>query len=222
MINLAEIIEGISGKEGSSGYVRFNTIAGGPYFQGNAGNITVKVVYNRSESPITIYNNTYSLFKYRGGNLVGVSGEEDFRGTNSLIIVNNVYPLGHVYVNESNGAWIVIDFARIGILNLGVFNFSKGIENDTPVFEVLNVIEIHYIDIVPGSFGGSGGLYTVATCQSVNITYYRISAGYDALNFTVTATPSNRLESYSLGIDSNYGSLIIFVKSIIRIDIFGG
>lgn len=217
-MNLAEIIEEVSGKQGASGYVRINTVSGGPYFEANADNITIEV--NNGTVSKTIYLNSCNILKYRAGSLVGVSGREDLRGTDSLIVVNNEYPLGNVYTIESNGAWVVINYSRIGILNLGVFNFTKGLnESYEPVFDTLNVVEVHYIELVPGSFTGSGSLYIVATCENITVEYYRINTT-GTLTFIVKNSTGS--ESRTIALDENYDTLVIFVKSIVEINIFGG
>ena len=218
-MNLAEIIEEVSGKQGASGYVRINTVSGGPYFETNVDNIINITVYSETDTQ-TIYSSSYNILKYRAGSLVGVSGREDLRGTDSLIVVNNEYPLGNVYTIESNGAWVVINYSRIGILNLGIFNFTKGLnESYEPVFDTLNVVEVHYIELVPGSFTGSGSLYIVATCKNITVEYYRINTT-GTLTFIVENSTGS--ENYILTLDENYDTLVIFVKSIVEINIFGG
>ncbi len=217
-INLAEIIEEVSGKQGASGYVRINTVSGGPYFEADADNIAIKV--DNGTVTQTIYSSSYNILKYRAGSLVGVSGREDLRGTASLIVVNNEYPLGNVYTIQSNGAWVVINYSRIGILNLGVFNFTKGLnEFNETVFDTLNVIEVHYVELVPGSFTGSGSLYIVATCENITVKYYRINTTR-TLTFIVENSTGSKKET--LALNENYDTLVIFVKSIVEINIFGG
>ena len=217
-MNLAEVIEEVSGKQGASGYVRINTVSGGPYFEVNVDEITIKVD-NGTDTQV-IYSNSYNVLKYRAGNLVGVSEREDLRGIDSLIVVNNEYPLGNVYTIQSNGAWVVINYSRIGILNLGVFNFTKGLnETYEPIFDTLNVIEVHYVELVPGSFAGSGSLYIVATCENITVEYYRVDTN-GTLTFIVENSTGS--ESYTMVLEEDYDTLIIFVKSIVEINIFGG
>ena len=219
MVNFAGIIEDVSGKQGASGYVRFNPVSGGPYFQHDLGNILIQVDNGTNSS--LIYNSTYNAFKYRGGGLVGVSGKEMLRGTDNLIVVNNAYPLGSVYVEQSSGAWIVLNYTKIGVLNLGVFNFTEGVdENGSPIFEPLNVLEIHYIELVPGSFTGSGSIYAVATCKNISVTYHRIDSSNGIINFTIQIPTGS--ETTAINVNSHYNTVIIFVKSVVQIDMFGG
>ncbi|RLG61225.1 hypothetical protein DRN87_03000, partial [Candidatus Geothermarchaeota archaeon] len=135
-------------------------------------------------------------------------------------VVNNEYPLGNVYTIQSNGAWVVINYSRIGILNLGVFNFTKGLnETYEPIFDTLNVIEVHYVELVPGSFAGSGSLYIVATCENITVEHYRVDTN-GTLTFIVENSTGS--ESYTMVLEEDYDTLIIFVKSIVEINIFGG
>jgi len=215
MINLASIIEGISGKVGASGYVRFNTISGGPEYISNAG--TVSLIVGNGTSNVTILQSSYDVIRYRGGSLVGVSGLQMLRGTLNGIILNNQYPLGAVYLMQQEGAYIVMNFSRINVVKMGVYNFTKGINitDYSVMYEAMNLIEIHYIRLRPGSFSGSGSINLVARTTNVTTTYQILNtSGQVYIYFNKSMQLIN--------VDPDYNTVIIFIVSTVEIDMFGG
>ncbi len=215
MVNLASIIEGISGKVGASGYVRFNTVSGGPEYIANAGDVLL-IVGNGTYN-VTVFQSTYDIVRYRGGSLVGVSGLQMLRGTLNEIILNNQYPLGAVYLTQENGAYIVMNFSRINVVKMGVYNFTRGINitDYSVMYEALNLIEIHYIRLVAGSFSGSGAINMVA--RTINVT-----TTYKPLNTTGQVYIYFNKSSQLINVDPNYNTVIIFIVSTVEIDMFGG
>ncbi|MGC8911160.1 MAG: hypothetical protein ACP5K8_03720 [Nitrososphaeria archaeon] len=248
MANLAEIIEHVSTKQSSSGYVKFNSRTGGPSFIRDAYTFSVDVEAYSGTLPydsIQLLTTQCNLLKYRGGSLVTAAGKYVIRGTEVLILSNNNASMGCVYVEQSDGAWIVIDYARVNVLNLGTFNFSKGISATTrlPIFELVNMIQISYINMVPGTFSGSGSIYVVAKCRSIETSYYRISAPADAgpSNPTYTirvvaqlddpSSPTPRTVYHDVIVPSYYyngtnylprETIIMFVQSNVEISVLGG
>jgi len=248
MTNLAEIIEHVSTKQGSSGYVKFNSRTGGPWFQRNVHNIDVKVkaymigaTIPYSESPL--FSSSCNQLKYRGGSLASAAGKYLIRGTEVPILLNNNASMGSVYVEQKDGAWIVIDYSRINVLNLGTFNFSKGISATTglPIFELVNMLQITYINITPGTFSGSGNLYVVAKCKNIETTYYRVPSSVLAPSTTKPAEEyyiislklllDSQESKLNLNMPSYYyngthylprDTIIMLVKSNVEISVFGG
>ncbi len=239
MTNLAEVIEHVSTKQGSSGYVKFNSRTGGPSFVRDAKTLTLSVETLSGTLPydsINLLSVQCSQLKYRGGSLASAAGKYLIRGTEVPILFNNNASMGCVYVEQSDGAWIVIDYSRVNVLNLGTFNFSKGISATTglPIFELVNILQVNYINLLPGTFSGSGNIYVVAKCRSLETSYYRMSAPADAgpLNPTYrvrfSAGPNGFLEIslpsfYSNG--THYlprDTIIMLVQSNVEISYFGG
>ncbi|MGB9727765.1 MAG: hypothetical protein ACPLZF_05085 [Nitrososphaeria archaeon] len=247
MANLAEIIEHVSTKQSSSGYVKFNSRTGGPSFIRDAHTFSVRVEAYSGTLPydsIQLLATKSNLLKYRGGSLATAAGKYVIRGTEALILSNNNASMGCVYVEQNDGAWIVIDYTRVNVLNLGTFNFSKGISATTrlPIFELVNMIQISYINIVPGTFSGSGSLYVVAKCRSIETSYYRIRAPADAgpSNPTYTIKVVAQLDDppstsptvyHDVAVPSYYyngtnylprETIIMFVQSNVEISVLGG
>lgn len=239
MTNLAEVIEHVSTKQGSSGYVKFNSRTGGPSFVRNAKTLTLSV--DALSGTIPYYSRNLlsvqcSQLKYRGGSLASAAGKYLIRGTEVSILSNNNASMGCVYVEQSDGAWIVIDYSRVNVLNLGTFNFSKGIRATTrlPIFELVNIVQVNYINLMPGTFSGSGNIYVVVKCRSLETFYYRISAPANAgpLNPTyVIRFSTGPNESFEMNVPSYYyngthylprDTIIMLVQSNVEISYFGG
>ena len=232
MINFAGIIEQVSSNQGSSGYVLFNPKAGGPSFLTNVGTMTV-TLFSNSTAPstnITLISGSYNTFKYRGGYLSSVVEKSYLRGADGTITYNNNSTLGSIYVEQANGSWIVLDYARIGVLNLGIFNFSKGINSTGYLtFEMVNLIQVQYLNLTRGSFSGGGSINTVATCKNTYINYTRIPANYSLPNYNLTVTmklaPVGKpVNSLSLRVDlpNNYDTIVMVVSSDVEVSMFGG
>lgn len=240
MTNLAEIIEHVSTKQDSSGYVKFNSRTGGPSFVKNVKPLTVSVKVLESSYTLNILTEQCNQIKYRGGSLATAAGKYLIRGTDVPILSNNNASMGCVYVEQSDGAWIVIDYSRINVLNLGSFNFSKGISATTrrPIFELVNVIQVSYINLIPGTFSGSGSIYVVAKCKSLQTSYYRIPAPLNAGPTTfptyiirLSASLDSSEANFDMIVPSYYNNgthnlpmdtIIMFVQSNVEISYFGG
>lgn len=232
MVNFAGIVEQVSSSQGSSGYVLFNTRSGGPTFLSNVGTINVTLsgtniafIYGSNNS----ITGSYNTLKYRGGSLSSVGGKSYLKGAEGIITYNNNITLGSVYVEQASGSWVVLDYARIGVLNLGVFNFSTGINSTTGVvgFEKVNLVQVQYLNITKGSFSGSGSIYTVATCKNIYINYTRVKTtqpiNYDLI-VTVKLAPAGTPITSSLGVflNNTYDTIIMVVNSEVEVSMFGG
>ncbi|MEM3872745.1 MAG: hypothetical protein QXE05_09320 [Nitrososphaeria archaeon] len=215
MTNFAGIIDYVSSKQGSSAYVKFNSRSGGPQFLENSGEITVNVDGTK------VLDGSISLLKYRGGSLSSVAGKYYLRGTDEIIVVNNTFPLGSVYVEQANGAYVILDFSRINVANLGTFQFYSGKGGQgNPIFEKVNLIQINFVNLTKGVFYGSGSLYAVATCEKVNITYYRISKGPNTL--TITASSAGQTTSVvNLSVDTNCDTIVMVTVSNVKVSVIG-
>jgi hypothetical protein len=227
MINYAGIIEQISAKQGSSGYVLFNPRSGGPIFLSNVG--TINVTLSCGTTNFTLINGSYNTLKYMGGILASTIGKNYLRGAAGIITYNNNSTLGSVYTEQVNGSWVVLDYARIGVLNLGIFNFSKGIVNGTQTFEMVNLIQVQYLNITKGSYSGGGSLNAVATCKNIYVNYNRTQDPNPPSNYSLTVTmrlaptgkPVNS-SSLPISIPNNYDTIVMVVRSDVEISMFGG
>jgi len=135
MMALSKVIEEVSLRLGAASSLQFSQRRGGiGVYEGEA--ITVRV-YNGSECVLSISNATYVL-KYRGGSMA-LAAPMDLSGSGGLI-VEAPKPLAYVRVEVGGGAWIVIDYNRVSVLN----NPS------------LDTVDAFLILLRPGTFGGTG------------------------------------------------------------------
>jgi hypothetical protein len=135
MMALGKVIAEVSLRPGAASSVQFNQRSGGMgVYQGEA--LTIRV-YNGSELVLELVNATF-VVKYRGGSMVSAA-PMDLSGSSELI-VEAPKPLGYVRVEVGNGAWIVLDYNRVRLLN----NTSLG------------TVDLFLILLRPGTFGGAG------------------------------------------------------------------
>ena len=178
IVNFAGIVDDVATKEGSSGYVRFNTRSGGPYFSTHVGTIEAKaVVFGNPDLPLVV--GFTNLFKYKAGAYASVPEKVILSGVDKSIILNNEAPLGEVYIEQKGGAWVVLNFTRIGVLNLGTFNFTQGyfMNGSSIGYKLVNIIQVSYVNITLGSlWSGSGSMNSVATCKNISTIYKWISS----------------------------------------------
>jgi hypothetical protein len=242
VVNFARIVDDVASKQGSSGYVRFNTRSGGPYFLSPAGSITVGYSTGTTYSYL-LYNSRTNLFKYKAGSYASAPGRVVLSGNaDKTIIMNNEAPLGVVYTEQKDGAWVVMNFTRIGVLDLGTFNFSKGMDAQgrSKGFRLVNLIQVSYVNVTSGEWRGSGSINAVATCKNITTTYHWASCplqnptdnNYNyPISFKVildgVETTSDVLVK---GADKNYtengklvgiDTMIMFINSNVEIDIVG-
>jgi hypothetical protein len=173
MVNFAGIVDDVAMKEGSSGYVRFNTRSGGPYFSLREGTIMATASVDDGREYTLIQGHT-NLFKYRAGSYTSAAGRVTLCGVNKSIILNNEAALGEVYTEQKGGAWVVLNFTRIGILDLGTFNFTKGyyLNGSSIGYRLVNIIQVSYVNLTMGPlWSGSGSVNSVATCKNITTVY---------------------------------------------------
>jgi len=220
MIALAETIEDVAAKMGASGYVRINARAGGPYFEKTNENLSIKI--NGDEK----VRYTINLIKFRGGSMVSVGGYNILRGKLSgepidahrvtlLAPGNESIPIGWVYVNQSNGAWIVVDFGRVRVIKIGKFIFSK---NNGTGSEILGIVEIQYINIIFGQLGGTG-VFNIRA-RNINITRhtYRIDG---VSSISIEASRNGHSSSYPCSFESVDGIIVYIVVVNVKISTYG-
>ena len=192
MVSLAQGIDSILPSPGSSTFVRFNTRTGGPVWISSFDTMKIsissqnKTYYNSGPIPV-------NAFRYAGGSLVAFEGFQwlragNFTGTNTppgnsqtLIIENNSAPIDWVYLSHDNGrTWITLDVRRISVVNLGTFVISNGYKvNGTdlagnqcyvPNQQVIDIIQVTYINLTRGSFSGSNSLIASVFNAGLSVT----------------------------------------------------
>ncbi|MEM3404452.1 MAG: hypothetical protein QXJ17_07960 [Nitrososphaeria archaeon] len=223
--NLAEIIEDVSLKPGAQSYVRYNPRSGGPNFVENVGAFDLRV------NTTVLINGAVNVFSYRGGDLVGTSDEVLRGNPENLIIYGNVAPLGAVNVTQRDGATIFLDFNRVGVIRIGMSNFSRGMIGSSILWEPVEIIQVNMINLTFGGGGGSGPVSLIASNSKVIQNVYRISDPYPSIrrNYTlyVQATFQGRTEQLPIRIIepvgiTKYDTIFIVCISNVRLNFLGG
>jgi hypothetical protein len=181
-LSLADDIDSVATRQGASAYVLLNSRSGGPSWSPSIDNLVVTVNINgTSGQPNWVYTvisgNVNSLL-YRAGSGVGTVNST-LRGNNTYSILNNVYPMGLVNVTQHNGAYVSLDYDRIGIVDLGYLNVSTGVDPSLPhtnhtAWDYIHLIQISFVNLTFGGVQG-GGKYISATNTFLNVTYYRLN-----------------------------------------------
>jgi len=214
MVSLAQSVDTIIPAPGAAAYVTFNSRTGGPDFLKNSDNISISILSNNTVSCgsgfVSIqkgcaFSTNMSQFVYRAGSQVSYSGAQwiragNFTGhdflqyfNNTLIVMNNTSPLGFVYLVHTNGStWVVLDYRRIDVNLLGIFNVSEGVAlnpsspqdpagnpNFVGQFQAVNIVQIYLVRLLYGNSSGGGNIVT--SVQNMNISRY-----------TVTVLPSSK------------------------------
>jgi len=207
VLTLVDIIEHVAVSPGSAGYVQMNLRTAHPNFVNGLGPITVTV--SSISSPI-LDGKTGSL-EVGGGRYVGVgSGIEVLVGRDDLIVENAYDPLGYVYVIQQNGAWIIMNHARVRVSDMGVFAFHEGDE----IVE-RNVVRVSFINMTFGTIRvfGTGTLNLVARSNRTIVEPYRITGTELSVTVDFTGRPS---ESFTIQLPSGVGETIVYV---VRVDV---
>jgi len=212
MILLATNIEDTVLKPNSAAYVVFNSRAGGPSFDIAKGELTVTLEGEKIWTPIQ--NLRINFMKYKGGSLIGVSNMEYIRGSGSrpLIVVGVSDPLGYIYTNQSDSAWIVLDYSRIRVVYHGILTLFNSSIND---YNYFNDVKILYINILPGEFHGSGRIYVKA--ENLGISYQSNIFSSSSINLTVSAL--GRHESYLFTNIPNFNPSLKTIVTFLLINI---
>jgi len=206
VLTLVDIMEHVAVSPGSAGYVQMNLRTAHPNFINYYGTITVTV----GSLPPVLNGITGSL-EVGGGRYVGVgSGIEVLVGSDDLIVENAYDPLGYAYVIQQNGAWIVMNHARVRVSDMGVFAFHEGDE----IVE-RNVVRVSFINMTFGAIRvfGTGTLNLVARSNRTMVETYRITGTYLSITVDFTGRPP---ESLPIQLPLGIGETIVYV---VRVDV---
>lgn len=210
MISLAQMIEGLSLAKGSAAYTRFAVSSGGLAVTPGAEKLRIKVEGE------TVFEDNVTLVRFRGGGGVSSLDFQVLKGVQTLmpaecLIVSpeNPAPLGWVYLKREQGAWVIMDFGRVRVVPSGIVNATRDGVNWDP----LNVVEITYVRIVPGTFSGSN-VYDVSA-RVVNVTS-RVIQLIDSTRITITVERGAYFNEYST--DQGGNGTLVFLN-IVEVEI---
>jgi type II secretory pathway pseudopilin PulG len=228
-VYLAQAIEDVAFKEGTSSYVRFNIRTSKPNYINQWAKITLTIKKD-SEAWTPIDNKTGTII-VQGGSYASTSFEP-LRGLTkitdnwrreSVIVTESTTPLVWVYTNQSNGAKIYLDPARVRVTYLGLLNYSWGILNGKPQFQLTNIVEVKLITL---KFGGavSGTVLNVKTlCRNINIKQVSFQSGQLKVEATLQLDSSQITQEVTLDkLDTRYPTVVTVIVSEVEIYMLGG
>ena len=233
-VYLAQAIEDVAFRRGTSAYVRFNIRSSKPSFISNWGLITV-TVNDVNEFWAPIENVELGTVMVGGGSYASTSSIEPLRGfgrltdswrEDSLIVCESTSPLVWVYSEQRDGAKIWIDPARIRVSYLGVLNCSWGMVGGRPRFQLANVVEVKLITLKYG--GGISGtiLNLKVICKDITVKQINFNSGL----ITVKAYLSIGNDNYEgevfipdyYNIDPALPTIVTVIVSEVEVYMLGG
>lgn len=215
MIYLAELIDKVAFAKKASNIIRINVrTIGINFLEGK------KITLKSSIDPDPLATYTPLKIAFKGGSLIGLAGFQNLLGNESYISVNDSIQLEWVYINQSNGAWIICNTRKFGITPLGSFNYTDAQGNQHKIF----IIEIKYIVLHKGSCTGTGMVTLVVKNRGIT-TDTKVYSPTSSITFEVYEEGNpNPKESYIVNnIPHNVESIIITVtRSDVEISCGGG
>ena len=217
-VYLAQSIEDVAFKKGTSAYVRFNIRSSRPRFIENWADIIVKI----NGQPLI--NERLGAIMISGGSYVSTTTIEPLRGfSNTLptdnwrdnsLIVANVAPLVWVYSEQKDGAKIWIDPARIKVSSLGVLNYISDEGGES-----VNAIEIKLIILKYGGAISGTTLNLKTLCRSVTIEQLTFPPGDITIDVTLNL---NGGYSGTKRINTLYKTIVTVIVSKVEVYMLGG
>jgi len=141
MLALNNMVRDVMYKPSSSRYVKTGFRTTVPQLESTGENVSVWVQVSGEPREYLIQNNPINIVKIQGGTMVDESNS-DVVGTSSVLLTDSLASLGHVYVERSGRAELVLDFARARVIYTG---------NLTTFDEVYNVVEVAFVNMTLGT-----------------------------------------------------------------------
>ena len=126
----------------SSGYVRSSFLSMTPQFTETGENLTLTI---DADGENWTYQIPVNIVKIKGGAYVGVSSSQNLLGNASILLTDLAGSLGRIWVYQSDGAWISLDYSRTRCIYTGTSDLFNG-----SCYEPLNVIEVTLINLTFG------------------------------------------------------------------------
>jgi len=199
---LARIVEEVASEPQSASYILVTSRAGGVRWKPSAKTLSAGINGGAWNPPSLQGLQLDSLTYYAGERLA--AAEEYLRGNASLIISDIRDALIAVYVNQSNGACVTLNSARLLVVNEGSFPYLTG----AMTYDTYNVVHLTLIKLVLGEASGSGPVRVKARCTSVS-TDSRLFPGQNSI--TVTVNVNGRQQSLLVSGDTGAKGTIVKV-----------
>jgi hypothetical protein len=225
MVSFENLVEDLIFRPDSSAYIRFNFRTSGPSFEQTGGSVTLWISQHGGSSytPLAAGNASIAVFRIRGGSSVGTA-DSNLVGDSSILLTDVSKPLGRVTVNQSQGAWINLDYGRVRVNYLGTFKFYNGSS-----LEEFNVVEVTYLNLTRGVW--YGGNYLTISARNSGVLSYQLPAfdkGNQSKEITFTAvggwpTPkTERVTLTELGGDLGKRTIVRIVFAKVVVTVGGG
>lgn len=209
MLLFATSAEDVSLKPQSASHAIVHIRSGGLWFRANQGQLKVNITAGATQT--TILTAQINRFAYQAGSLVGTPGIDYLKGNGSLIVKGFTEPLGHVYTNQSDGAWVVLDYGRVRVVRHGSFI----VQTQAGGTEKVSLVEITFARVQLGDFSGSGTMRMRVENLGVTTTAYRFTGN----SITVKATVNNT-ESYAItGAADDVATVVNLVIADVRLSV---
>lgn len=209
MLLLATSAEDVSLKPQSASHAIVHTRSGGLWFRSNQGLFQLNITSGVTET--TKISEQVNTFAYLAGSRAQTVGVTYLRGNGSLIMKGFTEPLGHVFTNQSDGAWVMLDGGRVRVVRHGSFiayTQAGGTEK-------VNLAEITFVRLQLGGFSGSGTLRMRVENLGVTTTAYRFATN----SITVEAT-RGQTESYVItGAVDDVATVVNLVVANVKVSV---
>jgi len=139
MLALNNMVKEVMYKPFSSRYIKTGFQTTVPQLVRTGENISVWVQVTGQPREYLIQNSSINIIKIQGGTMVD-DLERDIVGTSSVLL-NDFTSLGHVYIQRSDRAEIILDFARVRCVYTGTLKAAT---------QCYNVIEITFVNMTIG------------------------------------------------------------------------
>jgi hypothetical protein len=209
MVNFAQGVDSVTGNPGASTYVTFNARAGGPNLIPGFDTFNLKLNFSCywSGNKTNAQGNKWSangltypanVLRYRVGPLVSFAGYQWIRGpigntstpgsNKTLLVQNSTLPTGWVYISHVNptdqgSTWVTLDNRRANILNLGLFNVSKGVVIEKKVgvglTQWVDFVQVQYTNVTfsGAPYGGANNIVASAVNKGVVVLSCFVNGG---------------------------------------------
>ncbi len=180
----------------SSAFIQFNFRTSGPSFEQTGRSITLAISQQNGPNytPLAANNASIAVFRIKGGSNVATM-DSNLVGNNSILLTDASQPIGRVMVNQSQGAWVSLDYARVRINYLGISTFYNGTG-----LEEFNVVEVTYLNLTRGMWLG-GNFLTISARNSGVLSYqlFPVFGMSKEITFTTTGGwPTSQSKSKTL------------------------
>jgi len=167
-VSFENMVEDLIFSPDTSAFIRFNFKTSGPSFMqtGTSISLTVSQTGGPSYTPISSNNASIAVFRIRGSSDVSTA-DINLIGSSSNLLTDPSQPLGRVTVNQSQGAWVSLDFARVRVNYLGVFKLYNGTG-----IEEFNVVEVTYLNLTRTIW--YGGNFLTISARNLDVLSYQL------------------------------------------------